>query len=228
MKVLLAACLTTAALVVAPFSLAEKMPTEWDGLQRVSAKKFDYAYILPGADFREYTKVMIDPTEVAFRKNWVRDWNNSHADLTMKVSEKEAREKLALVQSGFEEIFTKAYQDAGYRVETTAAPDVLRIKTAVFNVDVVSPDLMTPGRVYSFSREAGGASLMIEVRDSMTGALLARGVDSRLAGDDGRATRRTSVSNKVDFERLFKTWSKMSVDGLAALKAVPPVTVASN
>jgi hypothetical protein len=40
--------------------------------------------------------------------------------------------------------------------------------------------------------------------------------------------RRTSLSNRADFEAAFKTWAKMSVDGLAALKALPPVVVAKN
>jgi hypothetical protein len=104
----------------------------------------------------------------------------------------------------------------------------MRLKTAVFNIDVAAPDQMTASRTRSYSSEAGGASLMVEVRDSMSGAVLARGIDSRLAGDDGMAMRRTSVSNRSDFERLFKTWAKMSVDGLATLKSLPPVAVAQN
>jgi hypothetical protein len=44
------------------------MPDTWDGLVEVKPKRMDAAYLLPGADFRSYTKVMIDPSEVAFRE----------------------------------------------------------------------------------------------------------------------------------------------------------------
>jgi hypothetical protein len=68
--------------------------------------------------------------------------------------------------------------------------------------------------------------MIIEIRDSMSGAVLARGIDTRDVGDMGFAVRRTRVSNRTDFERVFKTWATMSVDGLATLKAMPPIGVA--
>ena len=46
------------------------MPDNWDGLVRVKPKRMDAAYVAPGTDFRAYTKVMFDPAEVAFKKDW--------------------------------------------------------------------------------------------------------------------------------------------------------------
>jgi hypothetical protein len=34
---------------------------------------------------------------------------------------------------------------------------------------------------------------------------------------------RTSVSNRADFSRLFKTWAKASTNGLATLKSLSPI-----
>jgi hypothetical protein len=70
--------------------------------------------------------------------------------------------------------------------------------------------------------------LVLEARDSMSGALLAQGVDGREIGDTAWAMRRTKQTNRADFEGAFKAWAKMSVDGLAALKALPPVAVAQH
>ena len=56
-------------------AIAEEAPASWDGLVEVKPKKMDLVYLLPGADFRPYTKVMVDPTEVAFRKDWLKDMN---------------------------------------------------------------------------------------------------------------------------------------------------------
>jgi hypothetical protein len=228
MKHALKAALAGLLVVSAPIADAQKKkpPAEWDGLQKVDAKKFDLAYLLPGADFKAYTKVMIDPAEAAFRKNWQKDYNNTNRSLDMRITDDEAREMLAAVQTAFQEIITQTYKDNGYEVVTTPGPDVMRLRTAVFNIDVDAPDQMTASRTRTYSSEAGQASMMIEVRDSMSGAVLARGIDSREVGDMGFTVRRSRVSNRADFERVFKTWSQMSVDGLATLKAMPPIGVA--
>src|SRR5690348_18367499 len=48
----------------------EKPPEEWDGLKLVKLKGMDAAYVRPGADFSIYSKVIIDPIQVAFAKAW--------------------------------------------------------------------------------------------------------------------------------------------------------------
>src|SRR5664279_311742 len=47
-----------------------------DGLVEVKSKRLDHVYLRPGADFRGYTKVMLDPTQVTFASNWLTDLNN--------------------------------------------------------------------------------------------------------------------------------------------------------
>lgn len=229
MKHVVKAALAGLLVFSAPLADAQKKkpPTEWDGLQKVDAKKFDLAYLLPGADFKAYTnKVMIDPSEAAFRKNWQKDHNNSTRALDMRITDEEAREMLTAVQTAFDEIIKQTYRDNGYEVVTTPAPDVMRLKTGVFNIDVDAPDQLSASRSQVYSSEAGRASLIVEVRDSMSGAVLARGIDTRDVGDMGFTVRRSRVSNRADFERVFKTWAQMSVDGLATLKAMPPIGVA--
>src|SRR5207244_2107883 len=68
-----------------------KAPDTWDNLVRVSSKKLDLVYLQPGADFRGYSKVIIDPTEVAFRKDWARDYNRDIRGVSRRVSEKDVR-----------------------------------------------------------------------------------------------------------------------------------------
>ena len=201
---------------------AASAPATWDGLVKVPTKKLDLAYLLPGADFRTYHKVMFDQTEVAFRKNWLRDYNNSTTGLGGRISDSDAQKGLDRVRTGFEKIFLKVYADAGYQAVTAPGPDVLRLRTAVTNLSVNAPDKMTAGRSRSYSPEAGEATLVLEARDSVTGALLGRAIDRRLAGDMGPYVR-NSVTNQADFGTLFKTWAKASVNGLNTLKAASPV-----
>jgi hypothetical protein len=216
---LAALCLLGSA---APHALAASPPASWDGLSHVNSRRFDAAYVLPGADFRTYTKVMLDPTEVAFRKNWVRDFNNQVMSLSQRISSADAQRMLDAAGTGFEEIFRQAYTDAGYQVVTQPGPDVLRVRTAVANLFVSAPDRPTAGRSRTFSRDAGSATVVLEVRDSETNALLARAVDTREAGDTGSAMR-NSVTNRADFSALFRRWAAISIEAMTELKAMSPI-----
>lgn len=221
----LAAAAAAVSLLAAATPVASAPPASWDGLSLVKSKRFDAVYLMPGADFRSYTKVMLDPTEVAFEKNWLRDYNQ-RAQFSARMSNEDAQKMLQMVQTGFEDIFRKTYTDAGYPITDTPGPDVLRVRTAVVNLSVAAPDVMTAGRSRSFAREAGGASVIIEVRDSQSNALLGRAVDSRIVGDDGTLIR-NSVTNRSDFQRVFSRWAKVSVEGLSELKARSPVGAAT-
>ncbi|MDX3885403.1 MULTISPECIES: DUF3313 family protein [Sphingomonas] len=210
-----------AALPATPSSAA-KPPDTWDNLHKIHSKKMDYVYLLPGADFRTYTKVMLDPTEVAFEKNWLRDYNNSSVAMTMRLSDSDAQRILSQVQTGFHDILSKAYAKGGYQVVNAPGPDVLRLRTAVINLSVTAPDTMPAGRVRTFSRDAGGATLVLEARDSLSGAVLGRAVDSRDIGDS-MPYFRNSVTNRGAFSDVFDRWAKISVDGLGELKAQSPI-----
>lgn len=210
---------------LAPAASAAEPPATWDGLSHVKSKRFDAAYVLPGADFRTYTKVMLDPTEVAFKKNWVRDYNNETMDLSQRISSGDAQKILDAAQTGFEEIFQKAYADAGYQVVTQPGPDVLRVRTGVANLYLSAPDRPTAGRSRTFAPDAGSATVVLEARDSQTGALMGRAVDTRTAGDTGTyaGTLRNSVTNRADFTAMFQQWAKISIEAMAELKAMSPI-----
>jgi hypothetical protein len=230
MKHAVAMALAGLAMMTAPAAVAQKSlsAAEWDGLHKVDSKKFTAAYLAPDADFKAYTKMLIDPTEAAFRKNWQRNYNSSQLDLSQRISDDDARKMLAAAQSGFQDIFAQTYREAGYEIVTAPGPDVLRLKTYVINIDVMAPDKQGTSRSRTYSSQAGSGMLVIEARDSMSGALLARGVDQRRIGDTTWMVNRSSVSNRADIARAFKTWAGMSVDALANLKAMPPVAVAQN
>jgi hypothetical protein len=214
--------IAAAAVLVATGADAAKPPTTWDGLVQVPSKRLDVVYLLPGADFAPYIKVMIDPTEVAFDKGWLRDYNMSTSSLTSRISEKELQKMVTDAIPEATQIFADAFGKGGYQVVTEPGPDVLRVRTGVLNIRVNAPDTRSAGRSYSFAPEAGSATLFVEARDSQTGALLGRAVDGRVIGDSPSAWR-TSVSNRGDFRDAVETWAKISVRGLTELKAQPPV-----
>ena len=201
---------------------AENPSASWDGLIAVKSKRLDAVYLMPDADFRTYTKVMFDPTEVALKKNWLRDYNRTAGDLLGQISNADVQKAFETIRTQFGDIFAKAYSDAGYQVVTTPGPDVLRVRTGVMNLSVTAPDTR-PGNSHA-SRDAGEATLILEARNSESGAVMGRAVDRRLAGDTSRLIR-NSVTNRSDFSLLFAGWAKASVEGLAELKALSPVNV---
>jgi hypothetical protein len=218
-RLLIVAALAAVAQASVP-ALAQD--TSWDGLVYVKSKRLKAVFLLPGADFRAYTKVIIDPPESAFRKDWVRDYNRDSRNGGSRITDKQAAEALKEVNSGFAEILNEEFSKGGYEVVTAPGPDVVRIRTGVVDLDVKEPEPTGAARVNVYSEEAGEATLIIEARDSLTNALLGRGVEARVAGYNNMYLRNRGT-NRRDFELLFRNWAKASVQGLATLKQMSPV-----
>lgn len=196
-------------------------PPNWDGLVQVRAKNVDLLYLRPGTDFRSYKAIILDPTEIAFDKNWKRDMNRSRPGLS-RISDADVRHAIDEAQGKLRTIFEKRFSETGFPIVSAPADNALRVFVGVANVQVDAPEVTSPGRTRVYSREAGRATLVIEVRDSLSGELLGRAVDQRVAGDN-MMTWRTSTSNWADFEEMFDEWAKISAKGFQKLLASPPV-----
>jgi hypothetical protein len=123
---LMATCLLALTLSPAVPANAD-VPETWDGLVQVKAKRLEAVYVMPGADFSGYRKVMIDPAEVAFNKNWSKEMQR---DPARRISDADARKIASIAQSGFDEVFVEAFGEAGHEVVTAPGPDVLRRSAA--------------------------------------------------------------------------------------------------
>jgi hypothetical protein len=210
------------ALVIGASGASAKAPETWDGLVQVKAKKLALAYLLPHADFRAYSKVMFDQPQVAFSKNWQRDFNRSAMTLSGRVSDKDVRDTVTQAEASLTKIFPERFTHEGYQVVAAPGPDVLRLGVAIVNLEVNAPERDVPGRSRTYAVDAGEATFAIEVRDSLTGQLLGRAVDRREAGE-GPTYRRNYSSNLADFEALFDDWARIAARGLTELKSVSPV-----
>lgn len=196
-------------------------PDSPDGLVKVKSRQMELVWLLPGADFRPYTKVIVDKTQVAFRQNWMKDYNMNAGMATNMVTQDDANKIMAAAQSNFDSIFQDAFTKAGYEVVTTPGPDVLRVNSGILDLTLNAPLGMSSGQV-SWIIYAGQAVLIVEVRDTQTNALLGRVADRRATQDLGRQIASNS-SNLNDFRQLFGLWSGILVKGLAELKAVSPI-----
>ena len=195
-------------------------PDSPDGLVKVTPRRMELAWLRPGADFRPYTKVIVGPTQVAFRPNWMKDYNLND-QLGNRVTQEQADEILAAAQTNFDDIFREAFRKAGYEVVAAPGPDVLRVNSAILDLDVTAPlGQNTPGLTWIIT--AGQAALIVEVRDSATHALLGRVADRRETQDLGRQLA-SAATSRYDFRLLFNLWAGICTKALGELKAASPI-----
>ena len=179
--------------------------TTEDGLVRIDVKGIDHAYMRPGANLAPYRRLMIDPVEVAFSKDWDPERTGSHLKLSAEEREKIRSDLAAL----FMKTFGEELEKGGYKVVDAAAPDVLRVIPKLEDVYVNAPDLMAPGRTRTYVMNAGRMSLLAELRDSETGAIIARVSDQSEARDLPYFELATSVSNSVEARRMIADWARI-------------------
>ena len=211
-------------LVAAAPLLAQATEDNWEGLVRVKSDKIGLVYLAPDADFRAYTQVLLDPSEMALKKNWLRDQRRDASTLGGQVTERDVVRALEQGREQFDGYFAEAFTKAGFTIATAPGPNVVRIRSGVVDIDVTAPDVASSARSRTYSEEAGAATLVIEVRDSVTNALLGRAIERRIAGDNGPWIR-NSATNRADFDQLFRRWAEISANGLVELKALSPVDV---
>jgi hypothetical protein len=192
-----------------------------DGLTRVSLRGIDAAYVRKGADFKAYTKIMLDPVQVAFDKNWDPKRTASHLPLPAEDRERIRKEAAELFMQVFKQELEK---DGGYPLVSVAGPDVMRLSAALVDVYVNAPDTMSPGRTRTYVMNAGTATLAAEVRDSESGALLGRVFDKRETSSTGSLQWSGSVQNSADAKRMFTQWAKLLRERLDTVRAAPAAT----
>jgi len=204
------------------------MPPEMAGLVPVKARNLDSVYLLPNTDFNKYRKVIIDPAEVAFHKDWMSNINRNQR--SRRINEDDAKEIAEAARSGFADIWADAFRKAGYEPVTMPGPDVLRLSPGIANLYINAPEKTQPtGNSHTYSVDAGEATLVLQVRDSDTGATLGMVFDRARAGNyAGELMWTTRVSNRSDFGVLFRKWANFAVSGLQQLKINAPAAASQS
>lgn len=178
----------------------------YDGLQKVKVKGIDLAYARPGASLAGYDKIIIDPVEVSFRK----DWDPSRTGSRMKITAKEREDIRSGVAKIVQEEFAKELGKGGaYQIVTEAGPDVLRLRADIADLYVNAPDLMTPSRTQTYTISAGEMTLVAELVDSESGQAIARVVDRRESQGTGMMTLTNSVVNRQEASSIASAWARI-------------------
>ncbi len=176
-----------------------------EGMELVKDSELATVYADPGVDLSIYKRIWLEDATVAFKKNWQRDQNRSHA---FKVRTKDMERIQNDVATIFREVFTKELLDGGYEMTEEAGDDVLMVKPAIVDLDVIAPDIQRTGRTDSYSESAGEMTLNLELYDSLTGDKIAKATDRKRDYRRGYLEWRTSVNNRADARRMMTSWAK--------------------
>jgi Protein of unknown function (DUF3313) len=200
------------AAFLAACAATQQAPQSWDGLERRDVKGIDAVYVRPNIKFPHYQKVIIDPVQVSFSKNW--DPNSTAVSLSRYVDADDIQKIKDGLAQMLRERFTRELTAGGYQVTEVPAEDTIRVAPAIVDLYINAPDTMSPGMSRTYTTNAGQMTLDMEVRDSPTGQLIARVVDKQRALDTGRLQWTTSVTNSVEAQRAIDTWARQLRTGL--------------
>jgi hypothetical protein len=190
-----------------------------DGLYRMDNSVMAMGYMKPDLDLRHYTKIMLDPVTVAYQK----DPGNRRSRTTGQAPNFALRpSQMDDLKSWFQEAVVEALtEDDGYEMVETPAPDVLLVTVKLIDLIVRIPTQNTSGRSRSATSSYGEVTLIVEVRDSETGEILARAADRQ---DPTRTGTRSlavvsSVFVKNDTVTLFRHWAELMRQRLDEVRA---------
>jgi hypothetical protein len=168
-----------------------------------------WLYTNPAADWTKYKKLMLQP---------VTYWDDEKS----KVSVENQHRLTNFLYASLEQELSKQFQ-----VVDQDGPDVMQLQVALIDVVAATPGLRTITMVIPQARLlatvkrgvtdsypfVGGAQAEFKLTDSLTGQVLAAGVDRRIGGG--------SVSTAAqwewgDAENVMKAWSKLAAERLSA------------
>jgi len=191
-----------------------------DGLTIVESTRHKEKQIKEGVDWSEYTKYQINPVEVSFRKNWKRDYNISRRSLSKQVTDEDMTRMRETMGKIVYEEFDHALQEKGGLTKVDEADsNTMIFRPKVIDLDVYAPDIDSSYISRSYVRQAGRATLFLEVHDAVSGEILARWVDSRTDPDRGYFDWANRITNTERAKVVAHTWAKRLVEGLEELKA---------
>ena len=212
--------LLVAALAVSPVWAKKNLPAVNDeGMELIKDTKTATVYADPGADLGIYKRIWLEDASVAFKKNWLRDQNRTSRSSAFRVKDSDVARIKEDVATLFREVFTAQLLDGGYELVDQADEDVLIVKPAIIDLDVIAPDLMTANRTSSFSQSAGEMTLELELIDSLTNDKIVTVRDRKRDFERGYVEWRTRVSNRAAARRMMQSWARAFLESLDEARA---------
>ena len=197
-----------------------------DGLTRVDNTIMDVVWARTDIDITSFRKVMLENVGVEFRAvpggppsrssaaaNAVRSSDRDQTEFQLDDATK------ALVVDEISGAFREEMaRSAMFEVVGEPGYDVLLVRGMLLDVVSRVPPDLAGGRRTVFLDRAGEATLVLEVRDSMSGAIFIRAADRRAIGERvGSAAPANRATNAAEIRRLGRRWAQLVREGLEEL-----------
>lgn len=185
-------------------AMAQKPPSEWDGLVRAERKSLEHVYVRPNVEFKAYKRVRLEPVPVRMDKTW--DPNGGRIPGAGQLTTSDVQRIRDELSKAFREVFAERLSKRGYPVVEAAGDDVLVVEAALTDVYVTAPAAPT-ANTRSYVLSAGRMTLVMQLADSVSGQVLARVVDTKASSDTRGAQWANSVSNSAEARRAMTAWA---------------------
>ena len=220
MNKLIAALSFVSLALIANLACAQGNTSAWSegGLAKKDVKGIDTAYVRPGATLADYSKVLLKPVQVSFRKGWLQQPLPGSKFPINPADAQKIREKVAKLM---DDEFRKELAAGGYQVTNAPGDDVLEVEAAVVNLYVAAPAAVKSPTLKTIAVSAGEMSLVAQLADSTSGDVLARVFDYASAHENTRAQSISSVENEAEARAIVRTWAKTlraSLDAARGMK----------
>jgi hypothetical protein len=187
-----------------------------DGLVEMQNTEFEFVEAKPEYDLSPYTAFMLDPVDVAYKKdpNGVR-MNSVIRNFELTQSQMDT----------FREVFQEEVESAltegdGYDLVDTPGPNVARLTAYLIDLEVRVPTQAQASRERQYTDSYLEVTLILEVRDSQTGEILVRAAER---ADPTRGTHELVAVNpawvRSDVTRMFRDWGTTMREGLDRVHA---------
>lgn len=177
----------------------------FDGLHAVQNSAADKAWAIPGLDLSGYNKIMFEGAGIEFRPG------GEAGRTSVSRSRGGPYEVTDQQKAGFRRVVGETLLDElgkseRFTLVNEAGPDVLLIRAALLDVvSYVPPE--TTGRSEVYLTQIGAVTLVLEIHDSITDAILVRAIDRSSIGDDSMMKNSNRVTNTAEVRRVIRRWS---------------------
>ncbi len=191
----------------------------YDGLYPVKGSSADEAWARPDIDISQYSKILLQGVGVEYRPGGESGRllvNRIGADHYEMITAQKARLEVIMAETFLNELGKSKH----FTLVSEPGPDVLLIQAAL--VDVVSFVPPEPaGRTAIYLRDVGAATLVMEIRDADSNAILARSVDRRVAGNALGMRESTRMNNATEVRKIAQLWARRLAERLDTYAAKP-------
>lgn len=183
-----------------------------DGLVKIANAKVDSVYAAPGMSLARYRRVMLDSIDVAFKA----DWQQRHPEISA--------DEVAMIRHGAESVFraefAKELEKGGYSMASQPGPDVLRVAASIVDLDFAASTGASADKP-AYVVSPADMSLLAELRDSQSGAMIARVADRKSGRGSGNLQVADQAAYTAEARAAFTRWASLLREALDAARKAP-------